>query len=180
MSMQFIARTTVQGYGQTSIVVNNIPNTFDDLLIRYNIRSYRPSGLDPIYLRLNSNLASPNYQYKIVYSWNTGDVRKAFDATANQIWMGWLPARYASAKTYGSGTIRIPNYAGLEEKMIGAESFFETSAVNEVTTSMITGNWISNAIDTVSVHCGGSEGWEPNSTISVFGITRNSGSASVS
>ena len=179
MSMQFIARAELTGNGSQTIQVSSIPNTFDDLLIRFNIRSHRPSGLDPLYLRLNSNFAG-NYQYKIVYSWNTGDVRKAFDAAGNQIFMAWLPARYATANTFGQGTIRIPNYALLEEKMIGAESFFETASTNEVTTSMISGNWISDAISTVSVHSGGSEGFARYSTLDVFGITRNSGSASVS
>jgi hypothetical protein len=177
--MQFIARAELTGNGSTSIVANNIPDTFDDLLIRYSIRSYRPSGLDPLLFRLNLD-SGANYDYKIVYSWNTGDVRKSYDGVATSVFMGWVPARYASANTFGAGTVYIPNYAGSNPKAIGAEAFFETQAVNEVTTSMISGLWSSTAVHTVSFHCGGSEGFGVYSTMDVFGITRNSGSATVS
>lgn len=179
MTMTFIQRAKLTSNGPTSIVVNNIPNTFDDLLIRYNIRSYRPSGLDPINLRLNSD-SGTNYKYKILYAWNNGDVRKDYQGASAQIFLGWLPARYATANTFGQGRVYIPNYAGGEGKTIGAEAFFETAASNEVTTSMISGSWSSTAISTVSFHCGGSEGLGVHSTVDVYGITRGSGGVVVS
>lgn len=172
MAMTFIQRADVSSYGSTAIDITNIPNTYSHLFVEFNIRSYRPSGLDPLTLWLNND-GGFSYYYEILYGWNTADVRAGGATNSQGVFLGWTPGRYAAANTYGSGKLFIPNYASTSQyKYVSGEQGMEDNATNEVTTSQYSGMWpYNNAVTQIGIHCGGSEGFQPNSSVILWGLS---------
>jgi hypothetical protein len=171
MAMTFIARIELSSNGIQSMDFTSIPNTFTHLYIEHNIRSYRPGRLDPLLLRLNSD-SSASYQYEVLYGWNTADVRSGGNLSSDSIFFGWVPCTGSLGNAFGAGKMFIQNYNNSSRPTyVTGENCAEDSVTNETSTTMTSGMWNNtNAITSITLKGGGSEGLGRYSSATLYGI----------
>ena len=125
-----IASSTVGAGGASTIVFSSIPSTYTDLKIVHSTRSSASATRAAVSLTFNS-ITSATY-----------DLRRMYGADANQIGsvsgtndvVGYWSANTAAtatANTFSSCEIYIPNYLSSTYKSIGSEVVVENNSTSE-------------------------------------------------
>jgi hypothetical protein len=122
-TMKLIGKQTL-GSAAASVTFSSIPSTYTDLLITYSARSIRSGQrADNINIRFNGSSAT-NYSYR--YLEGNGSTVGSFNGSAQaQLIVGYSTAATATASTFASGEIYIPNYAGSTAKSVSSTSVTE-------------------------------------------------------
>ncbi len=127
----------------------SIPATYTDLCVMVSGRSARAATRDELMIRFNSDTGN-NYSYRTV----GGDGSTAFSQSGSgvsAILRGDMPASTATANTFGSACIYIPNYAGSTNKSLSSDDAMENNATSSYLT-LRAGLWSNTAaITTVTV-----------------------------
>jgi hypothetical protein len=127
--IQIGSTVTVGAGGAASIDFTSIPATYTDLLIRISARTNR-SGQPVDSLKLTFNGATTNFSARGVgadassgsgFSFNNAGSASIEDAV-------FMTAATATANTFGSADIYIPNYAGSTNKSVSSDSVTENNA----------------------------------------------------
>jgi hypothetical protein len=174
MTMTLISTTTVGGGSASTINFSSIPQVYTDLLLLINGRSNNASLLDGITLSLNGSSSSFNYRSLIG---NGSSVSSTAPASNNA---GWVPAATSTSNVFGNTSIYLSNYASASNKTYSVDSVIE----NNATTSRLeidAGLWSNTAaITSISLGSSNSSSYAPNTTVSLYGILKGSGGATVS
>jgi hypothetical protein len=148
---------------------NNIPQTNTDLMIvastRCDFASIRIAGA----IRFNSD-ASSVYSDTLL----TGDGSSAASGRSQTSFSYLIESTgtSATANTFGSNTIYIPNYTSTAFKQYASECISEHNGTN-VNQTLYSGLYRSNApITSLSLFPGGGANFIANSTFTLYGISR--------
>lgn len=127
-----IAKTVLTG-SQASVTFSSIPSTYTDLLVVFSVRgdaTYEANNGDAMAMRING---SSTAQYSVTYVTGQGSATSSGRRTtgnADSFIRVYGGANYdsATANTFSSGEIYIPNYTGSTNKPISTSSVFENNS----------------------------------------------------
>lgn len=172
MSMTLIATATVGGTPAT-ITFSSIPQTYTDLFILFSVRSTH-SATVAVQMLLNGNSGTQRRLEGIGSS-----VASYSDAA---MYVGVVGGTNYTSNTFGNGSVYLPNYTSTAAKSYSADSTSENNATAtalEISAGISTST--TSAISSIFIGDGTSGlGWATGSTISLYGITKGSGGATVS
>jgi hypothetical protein len=121
-----IASTTVGSGGAASIDFTSIPSTYTDLVIKLSSRIGSAFDRDGVLLTFNNNTS--NYSFRRLYGFDSGTVGTDNASSQSSIAVGNTTANNATANTFGSHEIYVPNYAGSNFKSVNAETVAENNS----------------------------------------------------
>ena len=139
-----IASVTVGSGGASSIDFTSIPSTYTDLCIKASLRSTVAQTNDYGIIQFNGDTGS-NYPWRQL----AGNGASAVSSSGTSA--GALVLRYsaanATANTFGSDDLYIPNYAGSNYKSISTDTVSESngSAASDAIASLWAGLWNNTA-----------------------------------
>jgi hypothetical protein len=97
-----------------SVTFSSIPATYTDLVLRFSSRDTGAGTISDVWLRFNSS--SSSYSYTVLYG--TGSSAGSFrGSAAAQSLLNYGDGSGATANTFSSGEVYIPNYAGSANKV---------------------------------------------------------------
>lgn len=163
--MNLIKTVTVGAGGTSAIDLTSIPATYTDLVIYF---------IGNVGVNITFNNSSTSYSYRKMYA--TG-VSMTADASGSA-------SSFPGAFGYYGGDVavvghaHIPNYAASTNKIINIQSVSERDG--QAVTQYFGGMWAnSSVIDSVQLSGGGAT-INQYSTVSIYGILKGSGGATVS
>jgi hypothetical protein len=134
-TMTLISATTVGSGGTAGVTFSSIPQTYTDLLLKISYRSDRTSPND--YLRVKFNSATTGFiDRNINQSGGTSTASENNNATTYAFMYG-LNGNTATASTFGSIDMYIPNYSTAMIKTWWSDSITANNAT--FTQSALTG-----------------------------------------
>ena len=171
MSVTFIQRVELTGT-QAAIEFTSIPQTYDDLIIAYSLRSNRNAGVDIGRITFNNN--SSNYSVRHFIGFGSGNGYTEGYSTSFVNFYGVCGATTA-ANTFGIAHFYIPNYRASQTKSTSGEWAFEDNNAS-AWQGMTAGIWANNtAISSIKVDVAefGSS-FLSGSSATLYGITKGS------
>ena len=161
-----IATVTVGSGGAANIEFTSIPSTYADLAIYVSGRSSRNAGTsDDVQLFLNGS--SSSYSDREL-SGNGASASSSNNATTG-MYDFVVPSNTATASTFGSSFIYIPNYAGSNNKSVSGDVVTENNATTAYAL-IVAGLWSNTAaITSVKFACDNGN-FMQNSTATLYGI----------
>jgi hypothetical protein len=177
MTMTLISTVTVGSGGAASISLTSIPQTFTDLLLQVNCRAATATGTT-ISFYVNNNGANIYSQKNI-----DGDGGST-GSNGTSSTSGFNFAHNSStqtANTFGNSSIYIPNYTGSTNKWVGIDSVASNNTYSSALLARVTsGFYASTAAITQLDLLYASGNLAQYSTVSLYGILKGSGGATVS
>lgn len=173
-TFKLIKTVTVPAGGAASIVLDNIPQTYTDLVIKASARTNR-SGYTWDELRATFNNTGFGYSNQIMYGQGTGAVSGVASQGATA--MTWFIVNASNMTTgiFGSFDIHIANYS--------RESFQKTvNCMTIMEASSATACWqyvygasssVSAPITSIEFTSGFGANFLENSSISIYGISKS-------
>jgi hypothetical protein len=137
-TMNLIARQTVGAGGAASVTFSNIPQTFTDLKVVASTRSTYSNPFDVLIVYFNGSTANGSMIELFGYNGTTGS------NPASNIRIGYNSGNTATANTFGSGELYIPNYTSSNNKSASADGVGENNSALAVT-GMNANLWSSTA-----------------------------------
>ena len=144
--MQVIEHYEVPSGGVSSITFDEIPTdgTYTDLMIVHSLRTNRSVEVaDEVQLRFNNDTGN-NYSVRRLYSYVVGGHVASDATTTNYLIRGHTTAAGATANTFGSETIYIPNYASSVAKSVSRDAVSENNGT-EAWLTLAAGLWTGTA-----------------------------------
>ena len=173
-----LEKITVGAGGASSVTFSGIPQTgYTDLVIKASVRN--SSNNAGFALRLGNNTidSGANYTYKVLYG--TGSSVASFSETVaagyNTYVFCYITPNNATANTFGSTDIYIPNYTSSNQKSISFDSVGEDNAT-AANSNFVAARWSgTSAINTIQIlpDLGGAAGnLAANSTFYLYGVAK--------
>lgn len=164
---------TVGAGGAATVTFNNIPQHFTDLLVKVSARfDSNPEASNWCSMKMFFNGDNATfYSYTALYGGGTftGSERGTNSTVAQA---GWITSSVATANTFGSADIYIPNYTASTFKSFISDSVTEMNAANALL-PLVANLWSkTNAITSVSFNRA-SANFVQHSTFSLYGIIRS-------
>jgi hypothetical protein len=150
-----ISSVTVGSGGTSSISFTSIPQTYTDLKLVHSLRTNKSEPYSNGYMSFNG---SGTYTDRDLYGEGSGSPGSSSSSSSLYTQrINWTTGNTATANTFGSGEVYIPNYTSSNAKSIsadnvcennataslvdiGAGSFSGTSAINSITIIPPTGS----------------------------------------
>jgi hypothetical protein len=137
MAMTVIQHTELASSAAT-IVLNSIPQDYDDLLLLVSSRSDRGDAhIDAFYVYLNGT--SGNGGGRRLYSVTPGST------VSNTPWWPLNAGGTVTAGIYGSAEVHIPNYTVAKAHVMGATAVSEAASTTQCVFSLNSGQSVSTA-----------------------------------
>jgi hypothetical protein len=167
---QLISTVTVGSGGAANITFSSIPATYTDLLVKISVRN-SSGGAVASYIALNGSTSnfSARYLYGSGSSTSSGTLARYIGSTKSD----------ATANTFNSTDIYIPNYAGSTNKSYSVDNVDENNGT-AADQNIIAGLWSDTAAITSIALTSATGDWVQYSTASLYGITKGDGGATVS
>jgi hypothetical protein len=174
IGMQAIYTQTVGAGGASTIVFNNIPQTFTDLKLVVSVRSNTTTGGgpgDPLSVRFNG--ASTNYNHDYLIGTGTSVLvgNNGYGYTPNYLWLAYLNENGTTASTYASNDYYISGYSSNNFKSVIIDSVTENNASGALQ-SLLSGVWMDTAAITSMTIFALGGGIRQYSTFTLYGITK--------
>ena len=167
MANTYIAIATVEvgAGGAANIEFTSIPQTYTDLIIKLSLRDSYNSSRGALYVTFNSNTSS--------YSWrelrdNDGSAQSTNASAQSSLDAGRGVGDTATANTFSSTEIYIPNYASNNNKSVSIDNVTENN--NTIYYSNLTAGLWANSAAITSIKIEPSQGWLQYSTATLYGI----------
>ena len=172
MSLQLFKIETVEVASPVaSVTFSSIPQGYTDLMLVASSRGTRASQEDPTYIRFNGNSSSI---YSDRYLYGNGSAAYSGSATGPTLIQYFAqPAASATANTFGSINIYIPNYTSSNYKSVSADALFENnSATTDYTRAQLSAGLFSSTSPITSITYGTYHGpaFATNSTFTLYGV----------
>jgi hypothetical protein len=132
-----IASSTAGSGGVSNITFSSIPQTFTDLKLVLSIRGSRALVYNVMKIKFNG--VDTNQTSKVIEG--NGAAAASFSDTFISVIMSGASA---TANTFGSGEVYIPNYTSSNYKSVLTDSVAETNAVTQYI-DIVAGLWSSTA-----------------------------------
>ena len=161
-TFELIASSTVGAGGVSSIEFTSIASTWTDLVLVCSTRNTVAQTGDDVNLSINGSTS--NFTFRYLY----GNGSAASSASGSTGYTGVTDAANATASTFGSMTIYIPNYAGSTNKSISTDSVFENNAT-PAGAMLLASLWSQTAAIT-SLRITGTSNFAQYSTAYLYGV----------
>jgi hypothetical protein len=162
-----IATYTVGSGGLASVSFINIPQNYTDLVIKASVRNTR-SGAAEAELRWTVNGSELSYSNRLLQG--NGTSASAGTTGTTYFYSGEIDASTATANTFGSAEIYIPNYTSSNYKPAMADTVSENNATSAYAT-MTAGLWSNTApITSITFYYSAASIWAQYSTFHLYGI----------
>ena len=126
-----IASSTVGSGGAASIVFSSIPNTYTDLNVVISARTTaNPAVSQSIFMKVNA-LTSSIYSQRAVEGNGASASSFTQSGVDNAVRVAISNGTSATASTFSSSSIYIPNYAGSNKKSVSTDTVGETNATTQ-------------------------------------------------
>lgn len=167
-TMTLISSATVGSGGTTQINFTSIPQTYTDLKVELSARG---DGYNANDLYMLFNTSTSNYSGKYFMKDSSDPAPVSSISQTSKIICGFIPASQATANTWGSTTVYVPNYTTSNYKTTNSESCTENNGV--IQWILIAGGlWADTAaITTLSLNLNGAT-FLQNTTAFLYGIKR--------
>lgn len=176
-TITLISTVTVGAGGTNSISLSSIPQTYTDILITGSLRDNASAVASNMNMVFNSN-TSAIYSARRLYGTGSGAGSDSFSGL-NSMPGVWINSGTSTANTFNNFSVYIPNYSGSTNKSMSMDSVTENNAtaVNHGPTA---GLFASTAgITQIDISAGGNV-FQQYSSVSIYGILKGSGGATVS
>ena len=174
IAMQPIYTQTVGSGGAASVVFNNIPQTFTDLMLQISARSDRASqSAEDVQMYFTTGAPSGTlFSYTALQGFTTGT--NSFRVANNNLsYIGGIPASTATANTFGNQMTYIPNYTGSNFKSWVSDSVRENNSSTDASQQLWAGLLRStSAISTIVLSNASGSNFVQHSTFTLYGITK--------
>jgi hypothetical protein len=176
--MTLISTITVGSGGASNIEFTSIPQTYTDLQILLSCRTAQAAITDDIYMILSGDVTT-SYSGRILAGDGTSGSSFSYSASGGAF-SGPVAGASATSNTFGNSLITIPNYAGSTNKSISYDAVTETNGT--LGRQQIAANLFAKttAVTSVKFITAASANFVQHSSISIYGITKGSGGATVS
>jgi len=173
MTMTLISTTTVGAGGTTSIDLTSIPATATDLYVVCSLRL--GSAQDAVIMKLNP-ATSQTYTSRFLQGFVTGVSSGSVDG-----YIGAASGTDQTSNTFSSHSIYIPNYTASTAKTFSADAASEVNSGSQpyIVIARTTSN-LTAAVNAISFTTFGAGSFAQYSTVSLYGILKGSGGATVS
>lgn len=165
-NMVAIQTVTVGSGGAANIEFTSIPQTYTDLIVKYSLRDNVTSGGASNNATISFNGSSANGTSRELY----GNGASAASASLSNAKVDYHSSANATANTFGSAELYIPNYTSSNNKSSSSDGVSETNA----TTALMAMNanlWSQTAaITSLSLAPSGGS-WVQYSTATLYGVT---------
>lgn len=167
-----IQTVTVGVSGSSTIEFTSIPQTYNDLQVVFSTRATR-SGEQVDLARITFNDSSSGYSKRDLYADYTAVYTSDSSATSSYLPQGFSPASSATANTFSSNELYIPNYTNSNFKSISTNIVTENNntSANTGYLTISAGLWANTAAITkitVTNHLG--TGFSQYSSATLYGI----------
>ena len=170
-----IASVTVGAGGASSIAFSSIPSTYTDLCIKISGRTTQTGSIrNTSDLALTFNGSTSGYSSKLL-SGNPAIDNPPISASnsgTSIVWGGMVSNADATASTFGSVDIYIPNYAGANYKSVSVDSVSENNSTN-AGQEFTAGLWSNTASITSITSTPGAGNFVQYSTAILYGISKS-------
>jgi hypothetical protein len=170
--MQLINTVSVGAGGASTIVFSSIPQTFTDLLLVTSLRDNNNSVVD--YAGLQFNTVTTGFTSTGLEGTGTATARTSRGTF-------WLPINgdTSTASQFGNSSLYIFNYTSSTIKVMNVDSTTSTFG-NPSITAILAAQWSGTAaINSITLY-GAGVSFMQNSAVSLYGVLRGSGGATVS
>ena len=162
-----IATVTVGSGGAASIDFTSIPGTYTDLLLKLSTRSTDASARRQLFVKYNDS--SSNYTGRRLYGEDDGVGSDTLSGNTGYSF-GVTCGDTATANTFGSAEVYIPNYAGSNNKSSSTDSVIENNSSATYDNWLTANLWSdSSAITKISVTLSAGN-FKQYSTATLYGI----------
>jgi hypothetical protein len=154
-----------------SIEFTSIPQTFTDLVLVFAFRSDRGSPQFDDALNVVFNNITTGYTNRELRG--SGSAASSSTPATTSVFAGFIPAGIATANTFGSGGLYIPNYTAAINKSVSTDGVLErndTLAYQQI----MAGLWSNTAAITSIKLSANVSNLIAGSTASLYGITKGS------
>jgi hypothetical protein len=159
-----ISSVTVGSGGAANIEFTSIPSTYTDLVLKLSGRSDRSQTTE--FLSINLNSSASNFTNLYLEGTGTTVYSGSFAG-----YIGSIPAATATASTFGSFEVYLPNYAGSNNKSMSSDSVSENN-LNLAYSDLIAGLWSQTAaITSVKLVTNNASNFVQYSTAYLYGIS---------
>ncbi len=165
-----ISSVTVGAGGQAAIEFTSIPATYTDLKLVLSGRTTRAAAGEEILIRING-LTTGIYSSRLLYALSSG-AASALQSSATSGYGGTIPAATATANTFGSLEIYLPNYTSSNNKSFSYQSVLENNSSSAYDLWM--GAFLvatSSAITSINVFPANGGSYVQYSTAHLYGIS---------
>jgi hypothetical protein len=171
MTMSLIQTATVGTAGAASISFTSIPGNGTDLFLQISTRTNGTAGVTSTPVGLTFNSTTTGYTYRTIFGEGSAGVNGDSGSTR----FGYqAPKNINTPNTFDNSGIYIPNYAGSQNKNYASDSSVEQNATTGYLL-LLAGLWsVTDAITSITVADTAAANFLPNSTISLYKITKGS------
>ena len=161
-----LAEVTVGSGGAATIDFNNIPQNYNDLVIKISGRSTNTSTARGIFIVFNSSTSG--YTDRFLRGSGSSATSATNNGGGSKIYLGEATASDATASTFSNIEVYIPNYAGSTNKSVSVDSAQEHNAT-EAYATLVSGLW-SNVTAIISLSLTTSLNLAQHSTATLYGV----------
>ena len=175
MSVTKIAQIDVASTVAT-MTFSSIPATFTDLMLVCMLRNDSPSGtpFGAANLVINGDTGS-NYAQRYL-SGNGATTSSTSNSTLTAVYPVRVTDTAATASTFASSTIYIPNYAGSTAKSVSMDTVSENNAATAAQ-EIVAGSWTGTAvINSLSLQNISTYLFQVGSSATLYGVTKGTSS----
>ena len=133
-----IATVTVGSGGASTMSFTSIPATYTDLVIKASARGTQTAASHAFTLRFNS--ATTNYSSRELVGDGSAVSSGTRGVFGSALYIGNIDGDSATASTFASTEIYIPNYAGSAYKSLSVDAVTENNAT-EAYATLLAGLW---------------------------------------
>jgi hypothetical protein len=160
----------ILGSNAASVTFSSIPATATDLLVITSARSIRVLRADNLIIRFNGSSAT-NYSVRWMEA-NDSSVSNFNESSQAQLLIGYSTGATATANTFNSCEIYIPNYAGSSAKSVFSTSVTESNSTTDAFINAFSGLWsLTNAITDIQI-ISQVDSFASGSSFFLYGITK--------
>jgi hypothetical protein len=116
---------TVGAGGSASITFSSIPQTYNDLVVKYSGRSTYALSASDVYMTFNSS--TTGYSGKLLYGTGSGTGSASQTSGSSFNWTGFIPGANATSSTFGNNEFTITNYSGSNYKSLSVDGVSENN-----------------------------------------------------
>lgn len=116
---------TVGAGGASSISFTSIPQTYNDLVVKYSGRSTYALSASDVYMTFNSS--TTGYSGKLLYGTGSGTGSASQTSGSSFNWTGFIPGANATSSTFGNNEFTITNYSGSTNKSLSIDGVSENN-----------------------------------------------------
>jgi hypothetical protein len=169
-TFELIAASTVGVLGSNTISFTSIPSTFDDLCLKFSLRSTFTAGSGA---EVTFNGSTSGYSYRQLYGFSggTGSVNSTSTTSANFN----IPGSNATASTFGNTEMYIPNYTSSTAKSLSIDEVYESNSTTLWQLDLFAYLWSGTAaINSITITEGAAAGiFAEFSTVYLYGVKKS-------